>query len=174
MSSQGLLQVTKLSAVTDQQREQSTNTGQPMPSNGLEFHYELHKQGHGNSLEWISEAQGKSQGALLAPQDDICIWSILLLRQCRWKKPYQCLGMADENVFKDPVFPPWPTLDCFHKVWASMYRCVPLSSFKPPHLHPPHLFLIVLTFSQYCTRSKINTMRPSQPPSQRKRKRSDG
>lgn len=73
MSSQGLLQVTKLSAVKDQQLEQSTNTGQPMPSNGLEFYYELHKQGHGNSSEQISKAQGKSQSALVVQEDDICV-----------------------------------------------------------------------------------------------------
>lgn len=33
-----------------------------MPSNGLEFYYELDKQGHGNSWEWISEMEGQIIG----------------------------------------------------------------------------------------------------------------
>lgn len=43
-----MLRLTEQSAGKDQQWEKSTNPGQPMPSNGLEFHSELDKQGHRN------------------------------------------------------------------------------------------------------------------------------
>lgn len=65
MSSQELLRVTKLSAVTDQQLEPSTNAGHPMPSNGLEFYYVLDKRGHRNSSELISERGHKLYGVPL-------------------------------------------------------------------------------------------------------------
>lgn len=97
---------------------------------------EIHQNG---SLRW----KANHRAPYFVPEHDICVWSILLLKQYRWKNSYQCLGKTNENGSKNSVFPPWPTLDCFHKEYEHQFINVFL--YPPPSLHI-YTLLIFLKF----------------------------
>lgn len=147
-----------------------------MPSNGLEFYYEqVNKDPEIHPRSGSLRRKANYRVPYFVPEHDICVWSILLLKQYRWKNSYLCLGKTNENGSKNSVFPPWPTLDCLHK--ECEHQLINVFLYPPSSLHIYTLltlFKILFTFSQYCARSKTNTARPPQPYSQKKEKRSDG